>query len=275
MSDFVLAADLPLADALRTAALAETARARAALQRGAAKDVHEMRKSSKRLRAWARLLRDADGDAEPDARRLNDLLRDAAQALGKQREAKVALETFAALRRPAAIAVADWAHIGTKLEQDLRRLGTRIGAELRRNAAAALATAQEAIGSLVPAGLPLRRLQKAVAKSQQACDKALQRARQQPQAERLHELRKRVKRLGYQQDLLEPRLSPATPARGLKALGEKLGTHHDLHCLQQRLESEPDRYGGELRLYRLHEVIRRRQQLLEQQIFAGGKKLFG
>jgi len=268
MTRYALDPDLSLAAAQRTAALAETERALAALRRGDARGVHEMRKSCKRLRAWTRLLRDVDETAAARAGQIDRLLRSAAHTLGAAREAVVAAETFAALPRPASISSRAWTQLRRRLRDEARRRGSPSPVLVAR-AARALEAAQRQIGRLRLQDLPARELKKGLRHSRRRADKRF-RAAGEGDAGLLHEWRKATKRLAYQQDLLQARLGRQPPApRKLDELNELLGQHHDLHLLEQRLLQE------KLQDSDVPTLLRRQARALEKRIRKRGAKLFG
>ena len=92
--------------------------------------------------------------------------------------------------------------------------------------------------------------------------KAFKVADREPTDEHLHEWRKRVKDLWYQQALLE-QLCPAElkpRAKQAKKLSQKLGDDHDLAVLAERLRAEPSLLGDAL----LPLIAQRRAKLLRQ-----------
>lgn len=268
MTRFALDPDLNLAEAERTSALAEIGRALAALRRGDARGVHEMRKSCKRLRAWTRLLRDVDETAAARAEQIDRLLRSAAHALGPSREAVVAAETFATLPRPASTGSRHWTPLLRLLKAEARRLGRPQPALLAR-ATRALEAAQRQIGRLRLQDLPMRELKKGLRHSRRRAEQRF-RAAGDGNPLLLHEWRKATKRLAYQQDLLLPRVDRLPlAARKLDELNDLLGRHHDLHMLGHRLVQE------KLQDSDVALLLRRQARALEKRIRRRGEKLFG
>jgi CHAD domain-containing protein len=273
MTRFALDTDLDPDAGLRRVGIAEFERAQAALSLGTATGVHEMRKSCKRLRALARLLRDLGPALAGPATDLNARLRAAAQALSPLREARVAADIFGRLACPPAVDTAAWARLGATLEQEAA--AEPQGLRLRALAATELRQAQDQFENLPLDGVHARQLRRALRRSIRRCERSYRLARRQPRAEHLHDWRKQIKRLGYQLDLLDRRAPTLPGGKRLKGLGEKLGEHHDLHALEQCLQQDPDRYGGELLLWRLHDMLRPRSERLQQQVLALGAKLYG
>lgn len=273
MKRFVLDPQLEPADALRAAAFAEAERAQRSLQRGQARDVHETRKSCKRLRALARLLRDAHEDLELPGEALNAWLRAAASAVAPLRNTDVALRTFAALHCPDDVAAEAWAHIGAQLQAEYDQ-AAEAASGYRDEATTALQRATELLAALHLPELRPRDLEQAAQRAVKRGRKTYRTAQADPRPALLHEWRTKVKRLAYQLELLGEG-APDFPQRELKALGEALGEHHDLHALEEGLQADPDRYGGEMLLWRVHERLQQRARPLEQRALTLGEKLFG
>lgn len=261
---------LPAAAALRRAALLELDDAQAALRRGDARGVHQARKGSKRLRALGRLLRDLPlpASAGRDARKINSLLRQTAQALAAPREAAVALETFRRLKRPGGIPVADWRRLGQSLRRRAQ-VGQKAPARALAAAGAALGQVRELLAALPDAPLKPADLRRGLRKSRKRARKAFRHALP-GDSEALHEWRKRAKRLEAVQALLEPLLQePAVAPRRLEELTDVLGLHHDLQLLPLR--------PGLSRQQRewLAQAARAPAAALERQARRRGARLFG
>lgn len=224
---------LPPAAALQAAALRELDGAMVSLRRADARGVHQTRKSSKRLRAYSRLLRDLPLDVNGPAKQINALLREAAQGLAQPREAAVAVDTFAALKRPAGVAVADWRKLGQELRQQ-SDAQHKPSPEALAAASDTLLKARELLATLSAGRLKRGDLRKGLRKAHKRAIKAFRKA-DGGDADALHEWRKRAKRLEAIQLMLEPLLdeSAVSPTR-LEELTDLLGEHHDLHVLPLR-----------------------------------------
>ena len=241
-----------------------------------AEDVHEARKSLKRLRALTRLLRPALGRQAYS--RENEALRDAARHLAGARDAEVMVLTFDALLRyddrPASADgyAALRAHLQAEREQAAAQLLADAGPA--RRAARDLDPVRDRVphwlgqdagfGAIEPG---LRRIYREGRERQRT-------ARRQPTAEHLHEWRKRVKDLRYCAELLGP-IDPARLAKvGARAdrLGEMLGDDHDLAVLAAFATEHRELFtmGTEQRsLLRL--IERRRKQLRKRSLKLGGQ----
>jgi CHAD domain-containing protein len=202
--------------------------------------VHEARKSIKKLRGLVRLLTPELGDA---ARRENMALRDLGRSLSPVRDAAAMVETVDLLGKkyPDTPALA-------KLTQ-LRAAMVR-----RRNAVRRQADATPDVEKGVTV---LRSLRKQLNQWNIGADfqtlapglrvtyrrgrRAAERAKRNPNARNLHELRKRVKDYWYQVRLLENMWPDReSPEGALRDLQEKLGDAHNLTVLRDRPEAAID-----------------------------------
>lgn len=266
---FVVARNRPLAAALRQAALAENRRALHHLAGGSAEDIHETRKSLKRLRAWLRLLRPQLGERYDV---LNALLRDAGRRLAGRRDADVARETLRSLRRGRLLDAGEYARLQRWLSAD--PVAAPALAAASDEARVLMEAAQIYFAHLDPGPLDAATLDEALARSHARCRRRWRAAHKSPTPEALHEWRKTVKELATQHALLAPRVKGAkADTQALRTLGEVLGRHHDHHQLALRLEGLPlpdaKRLGR-----RLHDALRRRQLQLEADALRRGAALF-
>ena len=266
---FALDPDAPVHLGLRTVALDECERALERLKRSGAVDIHEARKSLKRLRAWSRLLRPHLG---PQQQLLKALLRDSARALAGRRDADVARQTLLGLRRGRRLDAAQYAQLLQVIvaaEPDPQQLAAA-NADARR----LLKAAQVYLLKLDLAALTDETLLRALGDSRSRCRQHWQRVRRALTAEALHDWRKTVKHLATQTTLLATRL-PGIDADvpALKALGEVLGRHHDHAELGRRLGAGALR-GQELLPLRVRDALLARRQRLEREALAKGAALF-
>ncbi|MEQ1438702.1 CHAD domain-containing protein [Fontimonas sp. SYSU GA230001] len=266
---FALAPGRPLREALRQAAIAECERALEHLQRGESADIHETRKSIKRLRAWLRLLKPALGDRYGT---LDRLLRDAGRALAGRRDRDVARATLRSLRRGRLLSAAQYAALLPQLDALAPTDTPR--AEADTDATHLLRAAAVYLRSLELPEMDVHSLTEALARNRRRCRRRWRDARARPTAEALHGWRKSVKHLATQSALLAPLLPDAAgDVTALKDLGETLGLHHDHHQLGLQLHADELPDTGLLRL-RLHDALRTRLRQLEQRALRQGKRLF-
>jgi len=205
----------------------------------AAHVVHDVRVSSKRIRAWLRLLRDAMG-AEA-YRRENAVVRDLGQLLCRRRDDEVLVETLDGLKRSGspAFGEAEVARLRDQLRGDMDAAETEIPfPEVMIRVREALFDAHRRVEKLdLGHGHPeqtFRRLWKRARTAYRA-------ARERPDTETLHEWRKQAKYLRYQLEALSD-VWPKRVVRWsgiLKAQAQTLGHEHDLAVLAERLAEPP------------------------------------
>jgi CHAD domain-containing protein len=202
--------------------------------------VHESRKSLKRLRAVARLVRGEVGDEV--YRRENGSFRDVGRALSGPRDSQVLIEALDALveHYPVELDAASLDSFRSQLVSSYEALQTELSAgapgfaelpdELR---AAEQRLVEWPIGE-AGFGAVSPGLERAYRRGRRAYSAA----ESEPTAENLHEWRKRVKDLWYSLQILEE----AAPKRMKKLaktaheLSELLGDDHDLVVLEERAE---------------------------------------
>jgi CHAD domain-containing protein len=253
--------------AARRCAIERVEDAIAQLDLGSADDregaVHEARKDIKKTRALLRLYRGDLGDGT--YRYENRELRDAGRALSGIRDADVLAETIGGLAEryagqlPAACFDALREQLGaddvpgSSVEQSVDVARARLAGVLGRVDDWPLGrSGWSAVG---------QGLRRSYARGR----REFERAGDDPSDERLHEWRKRVKDLRYQQQLLRdawPQVIGAQ-AKSAKALAELLGDDHDLALLAERVEL--DEVGA---------LIARRRAELQAEAFRLGRRLY-
>ena len=237
--------------------------------------VHDVRKRCKEVRAVARLVRPVLGE---DFGPFNEMVRDAADVLGPIRDAHAMLATFDDLR-----------------DRTDRLDDTRLDAiRLPQASAAAEATrrlrqSDERISrarSLLVASRPCIKYWNlpdgfdafgaGIEDTYRRGRRALRRARTKPSDDRMHEWRKSVKHLWYQTRLIEsaaPSVLEAL-ASSLDDLAEALGDDHDLAVLVQRLDDDPDRFGGADQVAVALRLARAQQDDLRRRAFRLGATIY-
>lgn len=234
--------------------------------------VHELRKSFKRLRGLLRLVR---GRQMQPARELRRALADAARQLSgardqaAQREAMDDLVAKAGVA-PAVCKVAIRALAAPEQADDDDALA-RHRVELATLIEGCIEAAPHLAGTMGPKALLA------------ALGEDYEKARSTGQevdvddAEGLHELRKTVVNHRYQMELF----TPFWPAQGklweteLQRLREKLGKHHDLTVLIERLDDNPPTTVAERKWHTpLHEAAHARQQRLAMSAMRLHARLF-
>lgn len=267
---FALDPQRPLGEALCRAALDELERATQRLRGDDVDkdDIHEIRKSGKKLRAWLRLLRPELGERYAI---VNGLLRDAGRRLSARRDADVARQTLVRLRRGRRLTASQFQQFDAALA-NLRP--PPLEADALADARHLLKAARVYLADFTPV-IDIGTLGTRVAENRACCLHGLRRARATRSPEDLHAWRKRVKYYGYQCALVGPVLAEAAaPAAALKTLGETLGLHHDFHAFAERLERAPTTLGELLKL-RARQIARARMDQLCARAIAQGERLFG
>lgn len=264
------------AEGVRRIALGRAQRARERLREASggaeqAEAIHGARKDLKKIRAVLRISRDGLGDKAYRAE--NRRYRDAGRLLSESRDAEVKLQTLAELRErfgedfPASQARA-WA---AALEADRDRV--QMGGEGER-----VAQAMEAISvgearipdwSLAPDSWKL--LEPGLDRCYRRGREALETVGSEGGDESVHELRKRVKDLWYQQRLLVEAWPEVlgTSAEEAHRMADLLGDHHDLSVLAEDLRSREDLDAGRCASEEL--IARRQGELLEQALALGAR----
>jgi hypothetical protein len=257
-TQFSLAGDEPLAEAIQRATLEQLDLAISQLGGTAAKPderaVHETRKALKRLRATMRLLRYELG--EPAYRRESRVLAGVAARLSQTRDSEVMVETLEALvkRNPRKLRGRGVKKLRKRLVSERKRARKR-GVEDVHTRALALQELRALRSRVATWELRceeeelLQRGLRRVYRSGRRRGRRAERARRRRRDEAMHEWRKRVKDLRYCAELLQ-RHTDETAAKGGRLtrlgrvaaradeLGELLGEDHDLvlftHVLEQR-----------------------------------------
>jgi CHAD domain-containing protein len=236
--------------------------------------VHELRKTIKRMRALARLLRIQLGKAAFEA--ANDSLRDAGRRLAAERDAQIRLATLERLRMR---------HPKALDRQGIDRLRELLSAERDRGRGhtedrtlladirAMRATLRDwRAFELEPAALErsLRRIYK------QGRRRYKEAHRGKPDSRELHDWRKRVKSLTYALEASGgSRAAMHDLRRTAKRLGDVLGEEHDLWMLTTYLDERADAFEGDedahqellARIDRRREGLRKRAMKLGRQVY--------
>lgn len=265
--------DLDAAAAVRRIAAEELVAALDELDDSAlseAKLVHGLRKHVKMLRGLIRLVRPNFPGYDLE----NAALRDAARGISGLRDAEVlrgTLEKLAAKAPPEAAEALD--HLRTALaahQEDTRANGAA-------ESLAAFRTAIHGVMLRVPdwklRGKAFNLLEDGLATTWEKARKRQRHAAKSPDAEAMHEWRKRVKDHWYQSRLLTPIWPEVMAPHTATAddIGEWLGEHHDLAVFVDRLKTEPlsapDRDT-------LAALAAKRQKKLEKKAHAAATRLF-
>lgn len=237
--------------------------------------VHEVRKRCKETRGLARLVRPALGD---DFARLNHTVRDAANELSSIRDAHALLGTFDDLRETTGRSedpMLDLVRSRQAASADAATRAINAGDRRIKDARQLLVEARSQVRDWeIPDGF--EPLGEGLAHTYRRGHRAMKRTRRRPTDDRMHEWRKAVKNLWYQVRLLRaasPSLLGPLSHR-LDDLAEALGDDHDLAVLIQRLELEPDRFGGDAAAGEAVRLAREAQEDLRARAFRLGATIY-
>ena len=246
-------------------------------QRDADAAVHQARKRLKRLRALLRLARPALASDTYTSE--STLFRDAGRQLSGPRDAAVLVETLDRLVEQSSpdLSAAAVASLRQRLAADhaaqlavLRKSGA-VRAVHEELAAAHARTAQWEVaeGGFESIGPGLRRVYRRGRRRMQAAAK-------QPDGERLHEWRKRVKDLWHAAEILEPAQPKRMGRLAERAheLSKLLGDDHDLFVLREFLGTHGGYPTGEARRQEVLESLEQRRLGLQAEAFALGEKVY-
>lgn len=238
--------------------------------------VHEARKCIKRMRALLRLVRGAVGDECWRAE--SSIVRDVGLRLSPLRDSDVAQQTINALAIDAT----------APMQKALQQLGALIaqGSGQALDAASrqqVMIEAQVTIAAFrktceafaVPGAMP-HVIATGLGRAQRQCRARLQRAREEPTDERLHDLRKAVQAhwrhmlllSGTWPDLMKAR---ADEARALSVL---LGEDQDLAMLERLTEAAVDKGLRHPDAARIATACRKRRKALQKEALARADRLF-
>lgn len=228
--------------------------------------VHAMRKTVKKLRGLLRLVR----PVFPQARAENAVLRDAGRGLSGLRDAAVQLATAELLaeRLPE--------DRREELVYPFREAAAHHDARAEEEMLPPFAEVMDAL-ILRSEGWQLTRddwgaIEPGLAATWTAARRAMKAARANPDADALHEWRKRVKDHWYQARLLKPiwpdLMDPHV--RATDDLGERLGLVNDLAVFRERIEAAP--LSPEL-CAEAHDLATLRHAELMEQIIPLGRRL--
>jgi CHAD domain-containing protein len=231
--------------------------------------VHEARKDVKKARALLRLFRRSLGASA--YRRENRALRNAGRELSVLRDAHVLRDTVDAVaerfagRLPAGAFDALRARFGAG-EVPAEEVTRAVDAARGR-----LARTLIRVDAWDAHGADQAALRKELRRTYARGARAMERAARDPSDEALHEWRKRVKDLRYQQQLIRPAWPDvlSAQAKAAKELAELLGDDHDLAVLAQRA-----REGQDTRFDAVLELAGRRRGELQDEAFRLGRRVY-
>jgi CHAD domain-containing protein len=235
--------------------------------------VHEARKTIKRMRAMARLLRRETG--EQQFARVNSSLREAGKRLAGARDAEVRMATLRDLRarHPRVLASEPVEMLLARLERDRTRA---LGPDPELSVLGDIAEMRHDLlrWNLLEhdSGALSRGLREIYRDGRRRYRRVKRSHARDP--ERMHDWRKRVKSLYYALDMLGGKQAPATAKLTGRAgrLGEVLGEEHDLWMFASYLQDEPELDGETREL--LSTVIEHRRRRLRKRALKLGSRVY-
>ena len=240
------------------------------------KAVHETRKSLKRLRTSVRLTRGALGE-QPYARE-NTLFRSAGQDLAAGRDAQVRLDTLDDLseRYGDELPQRAVAELRSRLQEEHAVAVESLRGEGMERALSVLRGAQLRTPRWVFEGEGFDILRPGLARTYRRGRKGMRAAIEDPQPDKLHDWRKRVKDLWHVAQILEcarPKRMRRLADRAHK-LSQLLGDHHDLSVLRGYVELQPPFLEGHQAKQAILSAIDRRERELCEKALERGRKLY-
>ena len=197
--------------------------------------VHRVRRRAKRVRGLLRLVKPS---FEAYARE-NAVVRDAGRKLSGRRDAIVVQETFEGLLIAGHLVLAEDGLSAVRVSLLDNAGTTEAGADVLGDFAGLFAALSERIPEWRINGRGFGVINDGLEANYRRFRRAMARARSSGRAEDLHEWRKAAKYHWHHVTLLE-RAAPEVLGANLKTLddlGERLGDHHNLHVLAERIEA--------------------------------------
>lgn len=237
--------------------------------------VHEVRKSTKKLRALLRLIR--SGVSGALYRFENGCFRDMGHQLSDARDAQILIECIEKLRKSHRIA----APVARPVQRALLQNRDGIDALLKgKNVLESLAGELEAARERVPQWRLKRNKRKTIydgfSHTYKSGRKALVAALETPEMATYHTWRKRVKALNYHARMLQP-LWPELMDK-LEAdtgkLGELLGDDHDLAVLKNVIQAAPAVFGGKQIVRSVSAAVNKQSRDLRAEAVVHGEKIY-
>jgi CHAD domain-containing protein len=238
--------------------------------------VHESRKSVKKVRAVATLLKQAGAKLPRKDRKR---LKSAGRALSRVRDSAAIVDTFDRVRRqyPKQLPV----HTYRILRQGLVSARNQQQARAHRDgvaveAAERLAAARKSAKGWASPPIDDRDLLEMIAASYRRSRKAMKRARTTRQSATLHRWRKALKTLWYQLRLAKPLTTGVAPLiADLKRLETELGDDHNLVVLAATLRGCRDLRSMRAAIRHVGRLATRMRQRLRRRAFVLGRRLHG
>jgi CHAD domain-containing protein len=264
---------------VRRCAVEELEEALEQLERGRAHDpveaIHGARKNLKRTRSLLRLVRSDLGGRAYRAR--NRELRDIARGLSRTRDAQVMVLALQALteRYVGQVPATTFQQLQARLEEQAHDADDRLGDSIAEQIDA-LRIARDGVASWPLRSVRWRTLRRGLERSYSRGRSEMRRVGKRPTVGVLHEWRKRVKDLDYQQRLLREVWPPVVSAQAEEAhrLSDLLGDDHDLAVLHLVLHGEALERDVAADTDPVLELIEHRRGELQSDAQALGQRLY-
>jgi CHAD domain-containing protein len=229
--------------------------------------IHESRKSSKRVRAVLRLVKDEIGTKL--YKRDNYLFRDINRYLAEIRNISVIIESLGKVVKDCP--GNDYSELINETIRFKDKLIEILFAEENRHKTVAdlLNTGKERAMKLPLKKDDIKVLFSGMSKIYSLCDTCMQNARKEPTNENLHEWRKQVKYLYYQFQVLTPFIPDELVVHkpNLDKIAEHLGEDHDLAELEIFLDNISGIYPDDYGINTLEETIEKSRNDLQSRVF--------
>ena len=236
--------------------------------------VHESRKSVKKVRAVAALLKQAGAKLPRRDRRR---LKSTARALSRVRDSDAIIDTFDRVRRRYPKQLPE--HTYEILRRGLVAARDRSEARAQRDGVVAeavecLKKTRKSARKWASPSITWSRLIAVVAASYRRSRTAMKRARATGQSATLHRWRKELKTLWYQLRLARPLMSGVAPfIAELNRLETALGNHHNLVVLGATLRGCRDLRSMRAEMRQIDRLAARMRQPLGRRAFTLGRRL--
>lgn len=229
------------------------------------RSIHETRKSTKRIRAVLRMIRDEIGYSS--YYRENTFYRDLSRELSEIRNFRVLSESIKVLQQDLSSTIPR--EVFESLDEELSKQrdmvkGGKAGlSQFLKELAGKIEMARNRIYDFPIKHNDFRAFEGGLFRMYSQGKRFLQEAKQDRSPVQLHNLRKRLKYFWYQVEILQPIFPGPMKAYAstLEAIGENLGIYHDLHVLQEFL-SESNIIPDQNIIETLQEACLARQSML-------------
>lgn len=240
--------------------------------------VHEVRKLLKKLRALVRMVRDSLGEATYKEANVN--FRDAGRLLSDARDQYVLKQCLAELKERYSpyLKVKVFRSVASRLQsrhkEEMQAL--RSGDPAFEKVDQELAAMQDVVAGWELPGSGFDLMEASISRVYKRGREALQEVLADPDPEKFHEWRKRVKYLyyqfGYLQQLWPMRMENTEEA--LSQLSDLLGKDHDFAVFAACLESDKDLAGDEVSRTLLVRLLHFERSLLQEEAIPQGQRLY-